>query len=223
MLIFSIFTGYKYSPSSRWAQAKRFWLHWVWKPQQPYQCSYHGWHSTFRHFELITAKQGCLVVLMFQEQEVVLSTQCIVYRVYCLHSVLSTQCIVYTVYCVHSVLCTQCIVYTVYCLHNVLSIQCTHCLCSSSLLALWLLQFGLGFPHDRCPFCYVQSFCSPVFMPIFLRPCSASSSMIQLFFFSLLLAWMPVNFFIVFVPSVLIIMPKPFQTVCFTYSCSLEI
>jgi len=151
MLIFSIFTGYEYSSSSRWTQAKRFWLRRVWKPQQPYQCSYHGWHSTFRHFELITAKQGCLAVLMFREQEVVFST------------------------------------------------QCPHCLCSSCLLALWLLQFGLGFPHDKCPFCYVQSFCSPVFIPIFLRYDSASSNMIQLFIFFLLLACIPVAFFVLLV------------------------
>lgn len=156
VLIFSIFTGYEYSRSSRWSQGKRVWLRWVWKPQQPYQCPYDGWHSTFRHFELITAKQGCHAVLMLKGQEVVFSA------------------------------------------------RCPHCLWSCSQLALWLLQFGLGFPHVRCPFCYVQSFCSPVFVPIFLRSDSASSNMIQLLFFSLLLACIQVNAFIIFVSSVLL-------------------
>lgn len=79
-----------------------------------------------------------------------------------------------------------------------------HCLWSCSFVAVWLLQFGIGFPHDWCPFCYVQSFCSPVFVPIFLRSHSASSTVIQLLFFSLILACIPSNFFSIFVPSVLL-------------------
>jgi hypothetical protein len=41
-------------------------------------------------------------------------------------------------------------------------------------------------------------------VPIFLRSDSALSNMIQLLFFSLILACIPVHFFIVFIPSVLL-------------------
>jgi hypothetical protein len=51
---------------------------------------------------------------------------------------------------------------------------------SSTSLAWQPFEFGLDFPHDRCPLPSVQSSCSPSFTSIFLKSHSTSSIYLNL-------------------------------------------